>query len=419
MEKTMSSNMQFYDELAFPPKDAVSGITGGKLEGFSSVNTQWRIERLTEVFGPYGKGWYLDNVYTNIDCTDFSSESKATVALDLFVKYPGQEDFCMPAHGVGGAPRVSMFSKKIKFSDECYKSAYSDAISYAAKMFGLAGSVYTDEFNLSNKMYQNGRSPEAMRNLKTYMALANPEPRFVKKISGGDLKGLSSITPQWRSKKMTETFGPYGIGWYIANVKQWIEDDPLTKESKAYVELDLYVKYPGDSEFSKPAHGIGGAPRVSQFSTGTDFSDECFKCAYTDAFSCAGRFFGLGSAVYRNQFDGKYDKDRPEGRSESIDGTDARPVDMTGSMTPNADVSSMRRRVPGSMTEEQEAFLKEYNILTPEGIAWIAKTYKMNEKDVLTHLTEKQAQGIIDYKKKKMMNPTVKQDSTAKQEVKA
>ena len=34
-----------------------------------------------------------------------------------------------------------------------------------------------------------------------------------KSIGGGRLKGMTDITPMWRVKKLTELFGPAGIGW--------------------------------------------------------------------------------------------------------------------------------------------------------------------------------------------------------------
>lgn len=34
-----------------------------------------------------------------------------------------------------------------------------------------------------------------------------------KSIGGGRLKGMTDINPMWRVKKLTELFGPAGIGW--------------------------------------------------------------------------------------------------------------------------------------------------------------------------------------------------------------
>ena len=34
-----------------------------------------------------------------------------------------------------------------------------------------------------------------------------------KEIKAGRLKGMKDINPMWRIKKLTELFGPCGVGW--------------------------------------------------------------------------------------------------------------------------------------------------------------------------------------------------------------
>ena len=41
-----------------------------------------------------------------------------------------------------------------------------------------------------------------------------------REIDGGRLKGKTDINPMWRIKKLTELFGPCGIGWYYKSVKE-------------------------------------------------------------------------------------------------------------------------------------------------------------------------------------------------------
>ena len=44
-----------------------------------------------------------------------------------------------------------------------------------------------------------------------------------KEIRGGRLSGKTDINPVWRIKKLTELFGPCGIGWYYKSVREWLE----------------------------------------------------------------------------------------------------------------------------------------------------------------------------------------------------
>ena len=54
------------------------------------------------------------------------------------------------------------------------------------------------------------------------------------KFSGTD------INPMWRSKKLTEIFGPAGIGWYYEVVSERAEEHGDV--TIAVVDLNLYVK---------------------------------------------------------------------------------------------------------------------------------------------------------------------------------
>ena len=65
-----------------------------------------------------------------------------------------------------------------------------------------------------------------------------------KPIKGGRLNGKTDINPVWRIKKLTEMFGPCGIGWYYKSVREWIE--PYEKSVAAFVKIELYVKINGE-----------------------------------------------------------------------------------------------------------------------------------------------------------------------------
>ena len=53
----MSDNMRIYDAVRSVPEKAKRAITGGRLKGKTDINPMWRIEALTEQFGPCGDGW--------------------------------------------------------------------------------------------------------------------------------------------------------------------------------------------------------------------------------------------------------------------------------------------------------------------------------------------------------------------------
>ena len=55
--RTESGNLGIYNQVRSVPSDAITPITGGPMKGKSNINPQWRLEKLTELFGPAGIGW--------------------------------------------------------------------------------------------------------------------------------------------------------------------------------------------------------------------------------------------------------------------------------------------------------------------------------------------------------------------------
>lgn len=115
-----------------------------------------------------------------------------------------------------------------------------------------------------------------------------------KKITGGRLKGMTDIKPQWRLQKMTEQFGPCGIGWFYEITDKWIEQG--ANEVSVYVQINLYVKVSG--EWSKGVPGIGGSKVIASEKAGLHHSDESYKMALTDAISVSTKQLGLASDIY-------------------------------------------------------------------------------------------------------------------------
>lgn len=149
-----------------------------------------------------------------------------------------------------------------------------------------------------------------MDNLGLYNSNRTVPEDALKSIAGGRIKGFSDINAQWRIEKLTEMFGPIGIGWYYEIVERWLEECP-NGETAAFVDIHLYYCDPESGEWSKPIYGIGGNMFVSNESKGIYVSDECFKMALTDAISVCCKQIGIGADVYRNKDIGsgtKYDK---------------------------------------------------------------------------------------------------------------
>lgn len=141
-----------------------------------------------------------------------------------------------------------------------------------------------------------------MENLRFYEAARNVPKEACKSFNNGKFSG-TDINPMWRIKKLTELFGPAGIGWYyevISERSERLNDDTVI----AVVDLELHIKV--DGEWSKPIYGTGGNQLVSKTKNGISVSDEGYKMALTDALSVACKALGIGADVYFEKDKTKY-----------------------------------------------------------------------------------------------------------------
>lgn len=136
-EKT-NKNMELYNKFRTVPKEAQKQILAGRLKGMTDINPMFRIQVLTEQFGPCGIGWKSELVSTWIDTV--GNEIVANVIINLYVK--NGEEWSDPIVGIGGSKLATMEKSGQYVSDEAYKMAYTDAISVACKALGVGADIY-------------------------------------------------------------------------------------------------------------------------------------------------------------------------------------------------------------------------------------------------------------------------------------
>lgn len=157
-------------------------------------------------------------------------------------------------------------------------------------------------------MNENGK-------MQLWESLCRPPVSALKEIEAGRLKGKSDISPQWRLRVMTETFGPVGIGWRYYIERLWTEPGP-NDQVFAFATVIVQVKQ-GD-EWSEQIPGIGGHMLVVKEKSGLYANDEAYKMAVTDALSVALKSLGVAADIYEGKFDGsKYTDDKVPQKPES------------------------------------------------------------------------------------------------------
>ena len=200
-----------------------------------------------------------------------------------------------------------------------------------------------------------------MENMTIYDACRSVPESAKKAITAGRLKGKTDINPMWRIKRLTEQFGPCGIGWYYKPVRKWLETHG--DETAAFVDIELYVKIGG--EWSMPIAGTGGSMFAARQKDGVYVSDECYKMASTDAISVACKQLGIGADVYWDADRTKYDD----------------PKAPTTMQQAEAPVDKQRAELIGQMQAELQR--------TGYGAKAVLKTYKASDLGSLSNLQTK------------------------------
>ena len=161
----MNDNLKIWNAVKQPPPDTLKRITGGRLSGMTDIKPQWRYYALTEYFGPCGIGWKY--TIEKLWIEDGSEGTKvANAQINLYVKI--DEKWSEPIPGIGGSMLIAKEKNGLYTSDESYKMAVTDAISYAFAKEGGAADVYMGYWDGSKyKDNGNGELEEIKKELLT------------------------------------------------------------------------------------------------------------------------------------------------------------------------------------------------------------------------------------------------------------
>lgn len=157
-----------------------------------------------------------------------------------------------------------------------------------------------------------------MEKMELYKQFEKTADEAKKSIEAGRLKGFTDINPMWRLKRLTEVFGPVGIGWkYVITDKQIVPGaDGVVS---AFVDILLFYKY--EDGWSEGIPGTGGSTFVAKESKGLYTSDECFKMALTDAIGTACKALGMSADIYFAKDRSKYTaaQEAPQVKMETVE----------------------------------------------------------------------------------------------------
>lgn len=142
-----ADRLSVWNAMARPPKHALKQIKGGRLQGMTDVNPQWRYQTMTEQFGPCGVGWKWSLEKT---WTEPGTDGQVMVFALVHVCVRAEQlhfEWSDPVMGVGGSLLIAKEKDGLRTNDEAYKMAVTDALSVALKMLGVAADVYAGRWD--------------------------------------------------------------------------------------------------------------------------------------------------------------------------------------------------------------------------------------------------------------------------------
>jgi hypothetical protein len=169
-------------------------------------------------------------------------------------------------------------------------------------------------------------------NMKIWEALGKTAPQHTKSFKRAGGFGGTAIKPIYTTQKMTEVFGPAGMGWGMGEPSFQVVPGH-NGEVLVYCTVRLWWVLPGGSEVNE-VYGVGGDKVVSHIKANEQYNrperwendDEAFKKAFTDAVGNAMKHLGMSADVHMGLFDdSKYVREREE---------EERPKQPSGSSEP-------------------------------------------------------------------------------------
>lgn len=140
----MSSNTSLWDKLGkTDPAHVKSFKRAGGFSG-TAIRPMWSYRRMTEEFGPCGKGWGVNEPSFQV----VPAGDEILVYCTASIWYHAADDSGPhTVYGVGGDKVIAKFNSGLKSDDEAFKKAFTDAVTNALKLIGVGADVHMGMFD--------------------------------------------------------------------------------------------------------------------------------------------------------------------------------------------------------------------------------------------------------------------------------
>jgi hypothetical protein len=144
-------------------------------------------------------------------------------------------------------------------------------------------------------------------NMKLWNILGRTDPNHVKQFKRAGGFAGHAIRPIWSFRRMTEEFGPCGIGWGVGEPSFQVVPGE-NREVMVYCTASIWYR---QENTEARVYGVGGDKVVTHIKANEQYKrperwesdDEAFKKAFTDAVTNALKLIGVGADVHMGLFD--------------------------------------------------------------------------------------------------------------------
>ena len=225
--KNPSDNLHIYRQVSSVPEDAQKPFESSWGKTLTEINGMWRIQKLTELFGPCGEGWFTE--VTRQERVDFpNGEVCVFTDINLYLKDTKTGRWSKPIRGTGGNRLVLKNADGLFIDDEAYKKAYTDALGIACKALGFGADIY---WGRNDSKYDSGTATTASPSAKASDSKPETAAAPQKTETAENVKGLPELSPShprwdafisWAAKKPKDK-----PSWQLRSAirKQWTITD--------------------------------------------------------------------------------------------------------------------------------------------------------------------------------------------------
>ena len=225
--KNPSDNLHIYKQVSSVPEDAQKPFESSWGKKLTEINGMWRIQKLTELFGPCGEGWFTE--VTRQERVDFpNGEVCVFTDINLYLKDTKSGRWSKPIRGTGGNRLVLKNADGLFIDDEAYKKAYTDALGIACKALGFGADIY---WGRNDSKYDSGTATTASPSAKASDSKPETAAAPQKTETTDSVKGLPELSPShprwdafisWAAKKPKDK-----PSWQLRSAirKQWTITD--------------------------------------------------------------------------------------------------------------------------------------------------------------------------------------------------